>query len=151
MMGIPQHKFRTTELDPKILSMNFKVLTNWHVITGAPSCGKSTLIDLLAEKGYQTVPECARQYMEKEVASGRSIEDVHEKGDDLQRAIEGMQLGIEARLQANDIIFLDGSVTGSLSWYRIFGMNPNEILLDCFEYRYASVFVLDRLPLHLNG
>jgi predicted ATPase len=30
-------------------------------------------------------------------------------------------------------------------------MNPNEILSDCFLYRYASVFMLDRLPYQLDG
>jgi predicted AAA+ superfamily ATPase len=54
-----QHDFRTTELDPDLLSTPFGVQTNWHVITGAPSCGKTTLINLLADKGLQTVPESA--------------------------------------------------------------------------------------------
>ena len=30
-------------------------------------------------------------------------------------------------------------------------MNPNEILPDCFQHRYASVFMLDRLPYQQDG
>ena len=146
-----QHDFRTTELDPDLLSTPFGVQTNWHVITGAPSCGKTTLINLLADKGFQTVPENARQYMEREIARGRTIDEIRENGAALQRGIEDMQLSIEGGLRAIDVAFLDGAVPGSLAWYRVFGLNPNEILLECFHHRYASVFILDRLPLQLNG
>jgi predicted ATPase len=146
-----QHDFRTTELDPDLLSTPFGVQTNWHVITGAPSCGKTTLINLLADKGFQTVPESARQYMEREIARGRTIDEIRENGAALQRSLEDMQLSIEGGLRAIDVAFLDGAVPGSLAWYRVFGLNPNEILLECFHHRYASVFILDRLPLQLNG
>ena len=121
------------------------------MITGAPSCGKTTLIDLLADQGFRTVPEGARQYMEKEIAGGRTIDEIHRNGAALQRHIVDMQLTIEGRLPAMDGAFLDGAVPGSLAWYRAFGLNPNDILPQCFHHRYASVFVLDRLPLRLNG
>jgi predicted ATPase len=151
MLDSSQHDFRTTELDPDLVSTPIGVQTNWHVITGAPSCGKTTLINLLADKGFQTVQESARQYMEREIARGRTIDDIRENGAALQRGIEDMQLSIEGGLQAIDVAFLDGAVPGSLAWYRVFGLNPNEILLECFHHRYASVFILDRLPLQLNG
>jgi len=146
-----QHDIRTTELDPDLLSTPFRIRTNWHVKTGAPSCGKTTLVNLLIEKGVQTVPEVARQYMQREIAHGRTIEEIHENGVAQQRRIIEMQLSIEGGLRANDVIFLDGAVPGSLAWYRAFGLNPNEILRECFHHRYASVFVLDRLPLKLDG
>ena len=146
-----QHNYKTTELDPDLLSTPFRIQTNWHVITGAPSCGKTTLINLLADEGFQTVPECARQYMEREKARGRTINDIHENGAALQLVIKNIQLTVEGGLRTSDVAFLDGAVPGSLNWYRVFGLNPNEILLECFLHRYASVFVLDRLPLQLDG
>jgi predicted ATPase len=151
MLDSSQQDFRATELDPDLLSTPFGVQTNWHVITGAPSCGKTTLINLLSDKGFQTVPESARQYMEREIARGRTIDEIRENGAALQRGIEDMQLSIEGGLRAIDVAFLDGAVPGSLAWFRVFGLNPNEILLECFHHRYASVFILDRLPLQLNG
>jgi len=146
-----QLNFRTTELDPVLLSTPFRVQTNWHVITGAPSCGKTTLIDLLAGKGFQTVPEVARRYMEREIARGRTIDEIRGNGAALQRSLEDMQLSTEGGLRAIDVAFLDGAVPGSLAWYRAFGLNPNEILPECFHHRYASVFILDRLSLQLDG
>ena len=151
MVKSSQHNFRTTELDADLLSTPFGVQTNWHVITGAPSCGKTTLIDLLANEGFQTVPEGAREYMEGEIARGRTIDEIHANGAALQRCIKDIQVRIEGELSAVDAAFLDGAVPGSLAWYRVFGLNPNEILPECFHHRYASVFILDRLPLNLDG
>lgn len=146
-----QYDFRTTELDPDLLSTPYRVQTNWHVITGAPSCGKTTLVDLLAERGFQIVPESARQYMEGEIARGRTIDEIHADAAALQRGVIDVQLEIERGLRVDDLLFLDGAVPGSLAWYRVFGLDPNEILLECFHHRYASVFILDCLPLHLDG
>ena len=146
MPNPPQRDFRTTELDPDLLSTPFGVQTNWHVITGAPCCGKTTLIDQLANQGFQTVPETARLYIEREMAKGRTIHPIRENAAALQRRLITMQLSVEGGLRAIDVTFLDGSVPGSLTWYRVFGLNPNEILPECFHHRYASVFILDPLP-----
>ena len=59
--------------------MPFRVQTNWHVIAGAQSCGKTTLIDQLADQGFQTVPEGARLYLEGEMSRGRPIDEIREK------------------------------------------------------------------------
>jgi hypothetical protein len=37
-----------------------------------------------------------------------------------------------------------------MAWYRAFGLDPNEILPRCFHHRYATVFVLDPLPLDVD-
>ncbi len=146
MRDTSQHGFRTSELDPRLLSTPFKVQTNWHVITGAPSSGKSTLINQLADSGFRTVTEIARRYFEQELAMGRTIDEIHANPAALQRGIKDMQLQFERGLRATDVAFLDGALPGSLAWYRAFGLNPNEILAECFHHRYASVFVLDPLP-----
>lgn len=143
--------FKTTALNLALVSTPFEVQTNWRVITGAPSCGKSTLINLLADRDHQTVPECARTYMEGELAKGRTIGEIHAEGTALQRAILNLQLEVESRLPAQAPIFLDGALPGSLAWFRLFGLNPNDIIPLCFHHRYASVFILDPLPLYNDG
>ena len=140
-----QHGFRTTELDPDLLSTPFGKQTNWHVITGAACSGKTTLIDLLAGRGYRTVPEIARQYIDGEMAKERSLEEILEDAT-TEPAMENMQLRIEHELQANDVIFLDRALPDSLTFRRLSGLNPNELLADCFHHRYACIFILDRLP-----
>jgi predicted ATPase len=151
MHGSSQRGVKDTELALDLLSTPFEIQTNWHVITGAPSCGKTTLIELLAGKGFRIVPECARQYMERELAEGRSVEEIHKDAATLQRTIANLQLRTEGGLRSTDVLFLDGALPGSLAWYRCFGLNPNEILPYCFRHRYASVFVLDLLPHQADG
>jgi predicted ATPase len=147
----PQHDHRRTELDPDLLSTPFRLQTNWRVITGAPSSGKTTLIDQLAGGGFQTVPEGARLYMEGEIARGRTIDEIRENKAALQRGIEAMQLSIERGLRATDAAFLDRAIPDCLAWDRLFGLNPNELLPECFHHRYATVFLLTPLPYQENG
>jgi predicted ATPase len=139
-------KYRTTALHPRILLTPFVVQTTWHVITGAPSSGKTTLIELLAGNGFQTVQEVARQYFEHEMAKGRTLDEIREDGTALQRSMAALQLEIERDLRPTQATFLDRGLPDSLTFYRVFGLDPNEILPDCFRHRYASVFILDRLP-----
>ena len=151
MLDSSQPVFSITELDADLLATPFRVQTNWHVVTGAPSCGKTTLINLLADQGFQTSPEGARLYLEREIANGRTIEELRSDHVTLQCGIKDMHLEIEHGLQANDFIFLDRAVPDCLAWDRVFGLNPNEFLRECFHYRYASVFILTRLQLELDG
>ena len=51
---------------------------NWYVLTGAPCSGKTTLIELLQEKGYQTVPELARVYIDEQLANGLTLEELRQ-------------------------------------------------------------------------
>src|SRR5688572_20788949 len=50
--------------------------TEWCVLTGAPGAGKSTIIKELQRRGYQVVPEVARQYMHQERQRGQAIEEI---------------------------------------------------------------------------
>jgi predicted ATPase len=115
------------------------------------SCGKTTLVGQLADQGFQTVPEGARLYLESQMARGRAAHEIRENLVAMQAGVVEMQLRIEGELRANDVLFLDRAVPDCLTWRRICGLNPNEILADCFRHRYASVFVLDRLPIQGDG
>ena len=151
MLGDSRHHFRAIELDPGILSTPFRVQTNWHVIVGAQSCGKTTLIDQLANQGFQTIPEIAHLYIEREVAKGRTTHEIFANRTALQRGIEDMQLSIEAGLRAIDVIFLDRAFPDCLAFHRVVGLDPNQIVAECFHHRYASVFMLDPLPFQGDG
>lgn len=146
-----RHTPRTIDLDPDLLATPFARETNWHVITGAPSCGKTTLIDMLADQGFRTVAEAARQFIETEMSAGYSIDELHERGAELQHRLLEIKLSVESALPPAVVSFLDDAVPGSISWYRLFGLNPNTALPHCFRHRYATVLVLDPLPLELDG
>jgi predicted ATPase len=141
----------TKALNQDLLATPFKVRTNWHVITGAQSSGKTTLINDLAGEGFQTVPEVARLFFERELAKGRTIEECLGDKAELERCLMALQLEIEADLPPEEVMFLDRGLPDCLTFYRAFGVDPNEMLLDCRRFRYASVFVLDRLPIAQDG
>ena len=147
----PHHDHRATALDPDLLSTPFRIQTNWHVITGTVSSGKSTLIDQLADQGFRTVPEAGRQYFEREMAKGRTINEIRENAATLTRSLIDMMLSVENGLRAQNVLFLDRAFPDALAFCRANGLNPNEILADCFHHRYASVFLLDRFPVEQDG
>jgi predicted ATPase len=147
----PQHDFGTTALDPDLLSTPFGVQTNWHVITGAACSGKTTLIKQLADKGFRTVPEIARVYLEREMAKGRAMDEIFEGGMVTERGMVELQRRFERRLRVNEIAFLDRGSPDCLTYCRLMGLNPNEILAECFHHRYAAVFMLDRFPIEDDG
>ena len=151
MSGSSHHDFITTELDPDLLSTPFGIQTNWHVITGAPCAGKTTLIDQLADKGFRAVPEIGRVYVEREMAKGQTVDEILENGTVTERCIVEMQTRFERRLRVNEIAFLDRGSPDCLTYCRVMGLNPNAILAECFHHRYASVFLLDRFPFQQDG
>jgi predicted ATPase len=146
MANPPKYQYLTTELDPNLLSTNYRSKTNWHVITGAACTGKTTLINRLAEGGYRTVDEGARQYFEQGLAKGLTLDEIVASSEALQLGIFEMQICIESELRPDELIFLDRALPDSLTFHRVFGLNPDELLPDCLKYQYASVFILDRLP-----
>jgi predicted ATPase len=146
MLKSAQDRFLTKELDVNLLSTPFKVQTNWHVITGASCSGKTTLINQLSEIGLLTAAETARAYFDREIARGRTIEQIRENITAVQQAIDDMQSRLEHGLNPHETIFLDRALPDSITFYRVAGLNPNEILAACFHHCYANVFLLDRLP-----
>ncbi len=147
MLDRAKPNFITTALNPDLLATPFGVQTNWHVITGAACTGKTTLINQLADQGFQTAAETAREYFEIELARGRTIEEIRQSGPTTQFGILDLQLKVEGELRPVEVAFLDRAIPDSLTFHRVVGLNPNEILEECFHYCYASVFILDRLPM----
>lgn len=145
-----RQKYRTTPLDPVLPGSAPSVPTKWHVITGAACTGKTTLINLLAARGYRIAAETARIFFEQAMASGRTLEALRQDMLAVQLGILRLQREQEATLPPAEVIFLDRALPDSLTFHRVFGMDPNGILAECRRHQYASVFILDRLPLQRN-
>ena len=110
-------------LDPAVLSTPFEIQTNWHAITGAVSCGKTTLIHALADRGFRTVAEAARPYIEQEMAAGRQQEEIF-ASEATQREILDLQMRAERTLRPDDVVFLDRALPDSITFFRIVGSAP---------------------------
>jgi predicted ATPase len=151
MPGGSRKDLRTAELDPDLLATPYTFQTKWHVITGASCSGKTTLIEQLAGVGFRTVPEIGRQYFERELAKGRAIEEIRQDPAANTRQIFDMNLEILNGLRTDEVLFLDRGLPDCLTFFRVNGLDPNEILPECFRHRYASVFMLDRFPYKRDG
>ena len=123
-------------------------MSNWYVITGGPSSGKTTTVDLLRARGYRTTIEDARLYIDLQRLGGRTVEEIRGRQVEFQRNVLALQLAQEAALDPDELVFLDRAVPDSLAYYRFLGIEPDPALLGAMERApYRKVFVMDLLPL----
>jgi predicted ATPase len=121
--------------------------TNWYVITGGPSTGKTTTVDMLNQRGYKTTIEHARHYLDTQLVNGKTIEEIRENQVAFQAAILTMQLEQEKKLDPNEIVFLDRAIPDALAYYRFLKLPVDERLMKAIETcAYKKVFILHRLP-----
>jgi predicted ATPase len=123
-------------------------MSNWYVITGGPSSGKTTTVRMLQERGYTTTIEHARHYIDLKRTAGQTTSETRAKQTEFQRGVLDMQLEQEASLNPEDIVFLDRALPDSLAYYRFLGLKPDSRLLQAMqEVSYRKIFILDLLPL----
>jgi len=125
-----------------------EIITNWNVITGGPCSGKTTVINILSERGYKTTVEHARHYIDTQKISGKSVEEIKKNKKEFQLGVLNMQIEQEAALDVNELVFLDRALPDALAYYQFLGLEYDDRLIDqCNKYCYKHVFILDRLPL----
>lgn len=128
--------------------MEKKLKTNWNVITGGPCTGKTTVINILTNRGYKTTIEHARHYIDTQKIKGRTVEEIRENKKRFQLGVLNMQIEQEAILNLNDVVFLDRALPDAMAYYKFLGLEYDDRLVEqCNKYCYNKVFILDRLPL----
>jgi predicted ATPase len=121
---------------------------NWCVITGGPSSGKSTIIRLLKDMGYETTIELARHYIDLQRMNGRSTEEIRANQRQFQHKVLNLQINSEKKLDPKELVFLDRGLPDELAYYKYFNLEPDEKLVEHLnDYRYRTIFILDLLPL----
>lgn len=125
-----------------------QILTKWNVITGGPCTGKTTVVELLASKGYKTTIEHARHYIDTQKVQGKTVEEIRANKEQFQIGVLNMQIEQEAELDPQDCVFLDRALPDAMAYYQFLGLEYDERLIEqCNLYCYNKVFILDRLPL----
>ncbi|MBI4922669.1 MAG: ATP-binding protein [Devosia nanyangense] len=123
-------------------------MTNWYVITGGPSSGKTTTVNLLGARGYKTTVEHARHYIDTQRVIGRTVEEIRANQQEFQRRVTAMQIAQEQALDPEELCFLDRALPDALAYYRFLDLTPDETLLQAIpSASYRKVFLLDLLPL----
>jgi len=120
---------------------------NWYVITGGPSSGKTTTVNMLSERGYKTTIEHARHYIDTMHQGGRSVEEIRSNQMEFQLGVLEMQIEQEAILSAGDMVFLDRAIPDALAYYRFLNLEVDERLTKAMETAsYKKIFILSLLP-----
>ena len=118
--------------------------SNWYVLTGGPSTGKTTLIDEFKKRSYTVVPEAARLYIEKHLAKGETIEQI--RGDEVafQRALFAMKVAAHEDLPTDVSVFFDRGMHDSEAYLRVQGiLHDPELKKILDRITYKKVFLLD--------
>ena len=101
---------------------------NWYVITGGPSSGKTTTVNLLKERGYITTMEHARHYLDTQRLKGKTIEEVKKNQRKFQLGVLEMQIEQENQISPDVLVFLDRAIPDTLAYYRFLNLPEDEKL-----------------------
>ena len=119
--------------------------TNWHVITGAPCSGKTTVIRKLEKLGYRVVHEVARAYIDDQMNRGKSLDQIKADVLSFERHILDEKIKIESSLPEKATIFLDRAVPDSIAYFKLEGLDPTEPIEKSHAARYQKIFFFERL------
>ena len=119
------------------------------VLTGGPYAGKTTLLNLLAKKGFQTVQEAAVILIKEFLKEGKSPwKDVAP----FQERLLKMQLDFETKLEKTKISFIDRGIIDGLAYCKYYKIKPpKDLLFHIKNNRYSGIFLLDFLPGYKNN
>lgn len=122
--------------------------TNWYVITGGPSSGKTTTVNLIKKRGHKTTIEHARHYLDTQRSDGITVEEVRKHQKEFQLGVLNMQIEQEQSLSPEDIVFLDRAIPDARAYYRFLNLREDEKLANAMAtVSYKKIFILDCLPL----
>lgn len=120
--------------------------TNWHVITGGPGTGKTVLINLLAKRGYNTVPEAATDIIDEGLAKGLTIPEIRGDEHAWQSKILQRILANEAATPPEQLTFFDRGAQDGLAHLEYYKLAPRDEWNDIKQKNpYKTVFLLEPL------
>lgn len=125
--------------------------SNWYVITGGISAGKTSLIKVLTALGLFVAPEPATLVIQDKMAKGLTIKEIRADEYSFHQEAIAKRVELESALDKNELIFFDrgwGDVAGFSAFYN-FPPSPQEIAGQ--EIRYKGVFFLEQNEFKLNA
>jgi predicted ATPase len=124
--------------------------TQWRVLSGAPGSGKSTIADLLVQRGERVVEDPARTILQRDVEDGTSPGQSRRDYRQFQLRVLEQALATMHAINPQDLVFFDYGVAESLAFLRAANLNWDKAFVEAAaSISFARVFVLD--PLNLNS
>jgi len=135
-----------TDIQPPLPPV--RPVNNWYVVSGGPCSGKTTLIQLLKQRGFPVVHEHARQRIDRELRNGMTLDEVRRDQYEFQRGVLEMQLEHESNVPPEQLTFFDRGIPDTLAYSRFHGLPPDAYIAEAVAHcAYHQVFMLDLLPL----
>lgn len=125
------------------------VETNWVVITGPPSSGKTTTIEDLMRKlessGFTSVEEQARKLINEDRTKGIQRLGDREYEIALNNRVLSRRKKIEDTLSPISRVLMDRGTPDVVAYMRHYRQDEEEALRASAKFRYAKVFYLEPL------
>ncbi|MDO8529322.1 MAG: ATP-binding protein [bacterium] len=120
---------------------------NWYVITGGPCAGKTTLLEIMAERGYRVEFEMARIYIDEQVSLGKSLQEIRKNEGAFQREILRRKIELENKLPKDHLILFDRGIPDSIAYFELIGLSKEaeELRKIVRVVDYKKIFLLDLL------
>jgi predicted ATPase len=124
----------------------YPIQTNWLVITGAPSSGKTTIIDSLHGRGFFICKDPAREIIEIYLNNSKCIDEYSK-----QLLIVEKMLSHYSAFSKNDLVFLEYGMPDNLVFQSLSGFQLETAKMASRVIRYKEVFLLETLPYKEDG
>ena len=121
--------------------------TKWIVITGAPSAGKTTILQELNIRGFKTSPDISREHLEYLLSLNGDKFDIRRDEAAVQQEILWKMLLAESRLPVSETIFLEYALPDNLPFWDV-GNIPltGDVWRAAVRFRYRHILIFDSLP-----
>ena len=125
------------------------MLANIVFISGGPGTGKTAVINSLSKRGYEILPEAAREIAEEKF-SGKSIIEIDRKffQDEIFRL---QKILFDDSVRRGGIFFSDRGFGDTIAYYKINHLGaPKNVFEYAKKFNYARVFILEPLNFYKN-
>ncbi len=119
-------------------------MSQWYVVTGGPSSGKTSTLEYLAKKGFYVIPEAARVIIDKDMAEGKTLAEIRADEVAFQRRALGMKIETEKNAPRDRIVFFDRAIPDSVPYLLVCGVDTRDEIRQILgnEQRYRKVFLM---------
>lgn len=127
--------------------------TEWIVLSGTTSSGKTTISQFFKKLGYPTVPDLTRIYIETLFDLGYTIEQVRSDKSLFFNKVHEFRLWCENELSkytSTPIVF-DRAAPETIAYARVDGFNEADFWNTVKKYRYKTVFMPQPLAFEPDG
>lgn len=125
--------------------------TNWIVLSGPPSSGKTTLINELEKLGYLVSQEVARQVLSDWISRQPDSKDMIAHALSIQREILALHLHRERAFKPEQLVFFDRGIPDSVAYFNFHGYDEHIPEAAAHYHRYRAVFFCAQLPVVPDG